>query len=107
MLKILNAISGQLAGGSLNFDFKSVELTYDEARKIASEGLDSFVGHPDTANVLSGILGVEVEHARRFATIAVGEKFLLAQLTGVRLPEGATQLPEGAILKFGLVTRLG
>ena len=60
----------------------------------------SCVGHADTAAVLSGILGREVQCNRQSITIARGDTLYVAQLTGGRLPEGATQLPKGFTLTF-------
>jgi hypothetical protein len=58
------------------------------------EGLESAVGHADTARVL----GVPV--ARINIALAKGDVLYVAQLQGGRLPEGATTLPEGFSFKF-------
>jgi len=54
----------------------------------------SVVGHQDTAN----ILGVKMN--RVSVTLKKGDILYVAQLTGGRLPEGATTLPEGFSFKF-------
>lgn len=54
----------------------------------------SVVGHQDTAN----ILGVKMN--RVSVTLKKGDVLYVAQLMGGRLPEGATQLPEGFEFKY-------
>ena len=61
----------------------------------------SCVGHADTAAVFSAALGLAVPHARQNVTLLPGDVLFVGQLTGGRLPEGATSLPEG----FQLVWR--
>ena len=68
------------------------------------EVIESYIGHEDTARVLSGILGVEVPFRRAFGTISSGEKVLVAQLSGGRLPEGVTTLPTGFEIQFWVVS---
>lgn len=58
----------------------------------------SFVGHADTAN----ILGVECH--RGDLKITENDVLYVAQYMGPRLPEGATELPEGAVIEFYRVT---
>lgn len=60
----------------------------------------SVIGHPDTARVVSGLLGREVEFNRESVTLAVGDVLYVAQVIGGRLPEGATELPEGVEIVF-------
>ena len=64
----------------------------------------SCIGHPDTAAVVSDILGREVECNRTSISLGDGDVLYVAQLTGGRLPEGATRLPEGFSLVFRRVT---
>ena len=52
-------------------------------------GLESCVGHADTAKVLG------VPMRRISVTLQDGDILYVAQLRGGRLPEGATTLPEG------------
>lgn len=58
----------------------------------------SVVGHADTAAVMSAQLGVDVAHNRASAHLQPGDIVFVAQLTGGRLPEGTTELPEGVTL---------
>lgn len=64
----------------------------------------SAIGHADTAKVVSGILGWEVPASRVNITLKEGDSLFVAQYKGPRLPEGATELPEGATLQFLEVT---
>lgn len=65
--------------------------------------LESAIGHADTARIVSGMLGVELPANRQSVKLARGEKMIVAQYTGPRLPEGATALPAGAEIEFVLV----
>jgi len=58
------------------------------------EGLESAIGHQDTANVL----GVPMNRVN--VSLSKGDVAFVAQLQGGRLPEGSTTLPEGFSLKF-------
>ena len=64
----------------------------------------SAVGHADTANVLTNMLGFPVPMNRAFVTLDEDTELYVAQLVGGRLPEGATALPEGFGFKFYRVT---
>jgi hypothetical protein len=85
-------------------DINVVKIPGDVARVCLIGALESYVGHADTAIILSGILGMEVPFNRANATIQQGETVVVAQYRGPRLPEGATQLPAGAEMNFLLVT---
>lgn len=58
------------------------------------EGLESAVGHADTAKVL----GVPMNRIN--VQLAKGEVAYVAQLQGGRLPEAVTTLPEGFYFKY-------
>jgi hypothetical protein len=60
----------------------------------------SCIGHADTAAVCSTILGRKIEANRVSITLNPGDVLYVAQLTGGRLPEGATTLPEGFKIEF-------
>jgi len=64
----------------------------------------SCIGHPDTAAVVSDILGREILCNRVSISLSDGDVLYVAQLTGGRLPEGATSLPEGFSISFRKVT---
>ncbi len=80
---------------------KTVEVT---AEKVAASNFTSVVGHPDTANILSGILGVPVAYNRMSIKLKQEDILYVAQYNGARLPEGATVLPDGATMDFLRVT---
>ena len=60
----------------------------------------SVVGHADTANVLGTILGREVAMNRETVILQPHQTLLVGQYSGPRLPEGATELPEGATITW-------
>ena len=78
-------------------------LTPAGARQLATDAI-SAIGHADTAAVVSGLLGREIEPDRIDIKLAPGDQMMVAQYTGPRLPEGATMLPKGARVTFWLVT---
>ena len=87
---LMNAFSLQMVDTPCNVQFEEVENL--------PEGLTSAIGHPDTANVL----GVEMNRIN--VHLNKGDIAYVAQLTGGRLPEGCTKLPEGFKFKFIKVT---
>lgn len=64
----------------------------------------SVIGHQDTACVVADILGFPVPFNRESIRLEEGDELFVAQITGGRLPEGATTLPEGFHLEFFKVT---
>lgn len=64
----------------------------------------SVVGHQDTAKLISKILGFEVPFNRTSLTLKEQDVLYVAQYKGPRLPEGATELPEGATIEFLEIT---
>ncbi len=98
---LVNAFSIQMLqkGGLVRFE----EI---DATDIPSD-VTSAVGHADTANVLSDLLGFPVPMNRAFVTLEPNTEIYVAQLVGGRLPEGVTTLPEGFSFKFYRVTVQG
>ena len=84
---LLNAFSLQMLQ-----DFPAT-VRFEEVEKLP-EGLESAIGHQDTANVL----GVQCNRVN--VTLKKGDIAFVAQLQGGRLPEGSTTLPEGFSFKF-------
>ena len=84
---LLNAFSLQMLQ-----DFPAT-VRFEEVEKLP-EGLESAIGHQDTANVL----GVPCNRVN--VTLKKGDIAFIAQLQGGRLPEGSTTLPEGFSFKF-------
>lgn len=99
---LLNAFSaGMLPRGSHIVIFS--DITADEARALAETAV-SAVGHADTAAVFGAVLGAPVPMNRVTAKLPSGSWALLGQYSGPRLAEGAKALPEGAEIRWMLVT---
>jgi len=56
----------------------------------------SIVGHADTARVFSAMLERDIAPNRESVKLKPHQILLVGQYVGPRLPEGATELPEGA-----------
>jgi hypothetical protein len=98
MTYITNSFSINMVNGACSVDF--TPITVEEASHLLESGFTSGVGHPDTAAVISTLLGKEVVPNRVNVQLAQGDLLIVAQYTGPRLPEGATELPEGATINF-------
>lgn len=96
---LANAFSLQML--SSDGILKIEEVAIDEIKEAAMAGsLNSAIGHPDTAAVVSDMIGVTLPANRVNVALKEGDVLYVAQLMGGRLPEGATTLPEGFRLKF-------
>lgn len=96
---LVNAFSVNMipAGGSISFTLVSKE----EAKSIIAEGdFVSAIGHVDTMAVVNSELGTSFEANRVSVVLNSGDSCLLAQYIGPRLPEGTTELPEGAEIRY-------
>lgn len=60
----------------------------------------SAIGHPDTAAVLSDLLGRKIDPNRVNVSLTKADTLFVFQLMGGRLPEGATKLPENFTFKL-------
>lgn len=83
---LLNAFSLQMVDVPCNVHFEEVD--------VLPSGLESAVGHADTA----AVLGVACNRIN--VHLSKGDVAYVAQLQGGRLPEGSTTLPEGFSFKF-------
>ncbi len=99
---LLNALSLMMVPPPCTIAVKEVSLK--DARE---QDFESALGHADTALLISSLLGREYLANRVQVRLGVGDCAMVAQYTGPRLPEGATALPEGAEIKWLLVTVLG
>lgn len=97
---IANAFSLQMIK-AFPATFSASEISLDE---VKSYTLESAVGHTDTANVLGCLIGQDIPANRIGVSLGAGDSIIVAQLTGGRLPEGATTLPDGFVFKFILVS---
>jgi len=93
---------------SLNVDIAVRIISVDDVRDFTErEGLESAVGHIDTATVFSGQLGFVVHPNRVTVQVGPGDRLIVGQYRGPRLPEGAIILPEGARIDWALVVIRG
>lgn len=99
-MKLFNAFSIQMVAGLDEASVSFKKISVEQAKNLLAGEVDSYVGHVDTATVISGLLGMEIPAQRRFGSLAVGETALVAQVIGGRLPEGATTLPDGMTIQF-------
>jgi hypothetical protein len=97
-MKLANAFSISMLPleGVVVFD----KLKQEEAISYLHRDMESYIGHQDTANLLSNILGLEVPVNRASLTIFPGEDIVIAQYIGPRLPEGTTVLPDDAKIQW-------
>lgn len=84
-------------------NFTLLQIKRVESQEVPSDVV-SVVGHPDTARVIAGILGHDIPCNRRSIKLEPKDTLYVAQYIGSRLPEGATELPEGAKMEFFRVT---
>lgn len=108
-LLITNAFSlSMLAGDNLWMDDRLAvrRLSDEEARQLLSVCAEagyrivSGVGHADTARIFSNTLGTEVPMNRINIDLSGLDLLLVGQYSGPRLPEGTTELPEGATIRW-------
>jgi hypothetical protein len=83
---------------------KVEEVSLETARRLVKDGFESFVGHPDACRVYGELLQVTVPMNRVSVQLGFSEVSLVGQYSGPRLPEGATMLPEGANIRWLVVT---
>lgn len=97
---LLNAFSGNmLASLPATVEFEPLDEV-EATNVLLAAGLDSAVGHADTAAVFSSVLGVTVPAERRTISLEKGDEAVLGQYRGPRLEEGAIELPEGAVIQW-------
>lgn len=100
---LLNAFSLSMLGSATEAVVSVRRVSLEEASALAA-GATSAVGHADTAALMSRLLGREIEARRTTVVLGPGDVALVAQYTGPRLPEGATELPAGAAMAWFVVT---
>lgn len=94
---VANAFSLQMLK-DLNGSRINTTIISKEQFEGIKNSIPSFVGHQDTANVL----GVPMNRGN--VTLEKGDSVLVAQITGGRLPEGSTTIPEGFEIIFVMIT---
>ena len=95
---LVNAFSIQMLKKGGLVKFEEIDTTEVPADVVSA------VGHADTANVLTNMLGFPVSMNRINVILDENTELYVAQLIGRRLPEGSTTLPEGFTFKFYRVT---
>ena len=98
-----NAFSLQMLDTTVLTD---IRITPVDPITVANSNFVSVIGHPDTASVVSNILGKDVACNRVSVSLSKGDILYVAQVVGGRLPAGATTLPDGFSLAFLKVTIL-
>lgn len=99
--KLVTAVSPNMLKDKERDSFKLNKVSVGRVSRSFKEGhLTSAVGHPSTAGVLSDLLGTEVVSKRETLSFEAGDRAVLCQYQGPRLPEGAKELPGGATLTF-------
>lgn len=99
---VLNAFSLNMVS-SFPANVAVKEVTTAEAAALAN-GVTSGVGHADTAAVFSSVLDTTVAMNRATVALSAGDSVLVGQYVGPRLAEGTTTLPEGATIKWLVVS---
>ena len=93
---ICNAFSLQMlpsTGGNVTVS----PITKEGVRALK---LVSAIGHADTSAVVSDLLDIALPANRVSLKLQPGDAVIVAQIQGGRLPEGATTLPSGIVIKF-------
>lgn len=104
MVYVTNSFSiNMLATDLTNFNVTFRKISLDEVTNLVkSKPFESYIGHQDLANIVSNMIGVNIPYNRGNLLVGKGTKLLICQYRGPRLPEGATVLPEGAVIEFYL-----
>ena len=103
-MKLLNSFSiNMLASMTMEVTFKEV-LPELASAILGWAGLESAVGHAQTAVLFEKVLGLSVPVVRSTVTLVTGEVAMIGQYSGPRLEEGAIILPEGAKIHWVIVT---
>lgn len=100
MAYLCNAFSLQMLDTSVGH---SISIDPIDSSRVPTD-VTSAIGHQETADVVSNILGFEVPMNRTSITLVPGDVIYVAQLTGGRLPEGSTSLPDGFEIQFLVVS---
>ena len=100
MLYLANSFSLQMLNLERVNYIEVTPLELEEAKKLLKNGFISIIGHRDTANILSNVLNLIIPYNRISIKLNLEDTLIVAQLTGGRLPEGISTLPEGYKFEF-------
>lgn len=106
MIYLVNAFSLNMLdiNGPIELEVFPLQTEDDVLDMLATyRNFTSAIGHKETADILSNMLDVEIEHNRTTVKLKKNDIAIVAQYRGPRLKEGATELPKGAEIKFYLV----
>ena len=78
---------------------QQIQITPVQPQDIPTNAT-SVIGHQDMAVLVGKMLGRETPYNRVSSRLKKGDILYVAQYVGGRLPEGVTELPEGAEIKF-------
>lgn len=100
---LANAFSLSMVSGNCKIEVR--EISHLEVLTILHPDGEwqSCIGHADTSKILEGLLGQSVQVNRSSICVEEGDILVVAQYSGGRLPEGATELPEGAKILWKMV----
>jgi hypothetical protein len=92
MIYLANSISLQMFKDLIRKDWELNitlrELSVEEAKVLLSTYFTSAVGHAGTAQFLTELLGIAVPMSRQAITLKNGDKLIVVQPLGERLPPG-------------------
>lgn len=95
-----NAFSLQMLNTEHPETIRIEPLTIEQVQTVLADGFASAIGHADTARIVGGMICLPVECNRISISLNAADRLIVAQVTGGRLPEGCTRLPEGMEIKF-------
>lgn len=102
MIYVTNAFSINMLSGPCTVQFTPVRRAV--AQEFLVDGYQGAIGHQDTAALVETDLGVSGLFNRTTLQVGPGDTVLVAQYRGPRLPEGATTLPEGAVIEYWIAS---
>jgi hypothetical protein len=103
-IKLSNAFSLSMISSTNHTGLSITPVSIETVKDIMDTGVESFVGHTDTAAILTDLLGIPVPFNRTSLKLVRGDTLVVAQYTGPRMAEGTKTLPEGASFTFFVVT---
>ena len=103
-MKILNAFSINMVPGGGHLAVREVSVERVIERCTNTTPVESCVGHAETAAVFSAALGISIPYRRVGVVLEDGETAFVGQYAGPRLPEGATSVAPGGVIRWYRVT---
>ena len=99
---ITNSFSINMLNSNQKLHF--TKLSGWNIKRFTEVAISAF-GHEDIARIVSLNTGQEFKQNRISISLDETSSVLIAQYRGPRLPEGATQLPDGAEIEYWLVSK--